>query len=165
MHFFMVRTSNMVRTFLSDRNSVSGSRSKKPDKQQIELHKRRLFPYLQAFLETLFMSSAWALSPSSIKHCYRHSRSRCPFHSAQICSKFLLLSFRMPSIFTRFLSRAEPPRETCWSWLYNNTYKLYTKEKLSKKRQTLVSSQPASQHSQPLGQSVGQWQSLDKINK
>ena len=109
---FIVRTSNMVRTFLSDRNSVSGSRSKKPDKQQIELHKRHLFPYLQAFLEALFMSSAWALSPSSIKHCYRHSRSRCPFISAQIGSKFLLLSFRMPSIFTRFLSRAEPPRET-----------------------------------------------------
>ena len=43
---------------LSDRNSVSGSRSKKPEKQQIELHKRYLFPYLQAFLEALFMSSA-----------------------------------------------------------------------------------------------------------
>ena len=146
-------TSNMVRTFLSDRNSVSGSRSKKPDKQQIELHKRHLFPYLQAFLEALFMSSAWALFPSSIKHCYRHSRSRCPFHSAQICSKFLLLSFRMPSIFTRFLSRAEPPRETCWSWLYNNTYKLYTKEKLSKKETNfsfLATCQPA----QPATRSV-----------
>ena len=56
----------MARTFLSDRNSVSGSRSKKPEKQQIELHKRYLFPYLQAFLETLFMSSAWALSPSVV---------------------------------------------------------------------------------------------------
>ena len=64
--FFMVRTSNMVRTFLSDRNSVSGSRSKKPEKQQIELHKRYLFPYLQAFLEALFMSSTWALSPSVV---------------------------------------------------------------------------------------------------
>lgn len=32
---FMVRTSNMVRTLLSDRNSVSGSRSKKPEKQQL----------------------------------------------------------------------------------------------------------------------------------
>ena len=29
--------------FLSHRNFVSGSRSKKPEKQQIELHKRYLF--------------------------------------------------------------------------------------------------------------------------
>ena len=62
----MVRTSNMVRAFLSDRNSVSGSSLGKPEKQQIELHKRYLFPYLQDFLEALFMSSAWALSPSVV---------------------------------------------------------------------------------------------------
>ena len=156
MHFFMVRTSNMVCTFISDRNSVSGSLSKKPEKQQIELHKRCLFPYLQAFLEAFFMSSAWALSPSSINHCYRYIRSRCPFHSAQICSKFLLLSFRIPSIFTRFLSRAELPRETsetCWSWLSNKYLQITHKGKIIEKGTNfsfLTTCQPA----QPATRSV-----------
>ena len=151
MHFFMVRISNMVRT-LTDRNSVSGSRLKnKPEKQQIELHKRYLFPYLQAFLEALFMSSAWALSLCSINHCYRYIRSQCPFQSAQICSKFLLLS-----IFMRFLSRAEPPRKTCWSWLYkylqiiHKGKKYQNRDKLKFPHNNL----PAGTASHSVGQSV-----------
>ena len=157
----MERTWNMVRIFLSDRNSVRGSRSKKPEKQQIESIKDIYsLKHLQAFLEALFMSSSWALSLCSINRCCSYIRSRCPFQSAQICSKFLLLSFRIPSIFTRFLSRAEPPRETCWSWLSNKYLQIIHKGKNIKKGQTLVSSQPASQpasqHSQPLGRSVGQ---------
>ena len=116
--------------------------------------------HLQAFLEALFMSSSWALSLCSINRCCSYIRSRCPFQSAQICSKFLLLSFKIPSILTRFLWRAEPPRETCWSWLPNEYLQIIYKGKNIKKGQTLVSSQPvsqpASQHSQPLGRSVGQ---------
>ena len=159
MHFFMVRTSNMVRTFLSDRNSVSGSRSKKPEKQQIELHKRYLFNFLfTGFLESIvYVLCLGSLSLCSINHCYRYIRSQCPFPSAQICSKFLLLSFRIPSIFMRFLSRAEPPRETCWSWLYNKYLQIIHKGKNIKKRDKLKFPQnhlPASTASHSVGQSV-----------
>ena len=66
MHFFMVRTSNMVRTLLSDRNSASSNRSKKPEKEQIELHKRYFLKHLQAFLEAFFMFYAWVLSSSEV---------------------------------------------------------------------------------------------------
>ena len=48
------------------RSKKPEKKPEKPEKQQIELHKRYLFPYLQAFLEAMFMSSAWALSPPEV---------------------------------------------------------------------------------------------------
>ena len=97
-----------------------------------------------------------SLSLGSIKHCYRYIRSQCPFLIAQICSKFLLLSFRMPSIFIRFLSRAEPPRETCWSWLYNKYLQIIHRGKNIKKGTNLSFLTTTCQLAQPATWSVSQ---------
>ena len=163
----MLRTSNMVRTFLSDQNSVSGSRSKKPEKHNSKLNSIKLFISLFTgfFGSIVYVLCLGSLSLCGINHCYRYIRSQCPFQSAQICSKFLLLSFRIPSIFTRFLSRAEPPRETRWSWLYNKYLQIIHKGKKYQKGTNLSFLTTTRQPAQPATRSFSRSMAVTSWNK
>ena len=131
---------------------------KKPEKQQIELHRRYSFSQtltgaLGSTVYVLFLGSlpryvVWTTVIGT-------SDLDAPSTNCLLNSKFLFVVLQDPSIFTRFLSRAEPPRETRWSWLSNKYLQIIHKGKNIKKGQTLVSSQPASQSaSQPLGRLV-----------
>ena len=140
----------MVRTFFSDRNFVSGSRLKEKNRETANWTPRKDIYFLKLIHRLSGKHCLCPLPGLSLPLQYKPlniiGTSDLDAPSTKCSdSKFLLLSFRIPSIFTRFLSRAEPPGETCWSWLSNKYLQIVHKGEYQKGRNFsfLTASQPA----------------------